>query len=164
MACPSCLNLMMKFVYIMPYRQQDTLGGYICLPSVYISPESHILFNVCKASFRLYASVHSKLCSIITGNPFYCFLTFFFHLFRNIQYFLPVLHWGFTVVSLNAVCFERALAASAASIYGNSSPVSTGRLFSLFILHGQHLSVFTVITVRSASQRNTSRRISCQAN
>lgn len=57
-------------------------------------------------------------------------------------------HWGFTVVSLNAVCFERAPAASAASIYGNDSPVSTGRLFSLFILHCQHLSIFTVITVR----------------
>ena len=30
----SCLNLMMKFVYVIPDRQQDTLGGYICFPSI----------------------------------------------------------------------------------------------------------------------------------
>ena len=136
LACPSCLNLMMKFVYIIPYRQQDTLGGYISLPSVYISPESHILFNVCKASFYLYTPVHTELCSVITGNPFYCLLTFFFHLFRNMQHFLTLLHWGFTVIPLDAVWFERASAASITSVYGNGFPVAAGRLFFLFILSG----------------------------
>ena len=52
------------------------------------------------------------------------------------------------VVPLDTVCFERASAASVTSIYGNGPPVSTGRLFSLFVLHCQHLSIFTVITVR----------------
>ena len=32
--CPSCLDLLMKFVYVIPDRQQDTLGGYICIPSI----------------------------------------------------------------------------------------------------------------------------------
>src|SRR5699024_5823476 len=112
------------------------------------SSEFHILFNVCKASFRLDASVHPELCTINTGNPLQCFLTFFFHFFRNVQYFLAVFHWCFAVVPLDAVCFEGASAASVTSIYGNSSPVSTGRLFPLFVLHRQHLSIFTVITVR----------------
>ena len=79
--CPSCLNLMMKFVYVIPDRQQDTLGGYICLSALQISSESPILFDVCKTSFHLDTSVHSKLCPILTGNLFPCLLTVLFHLF-----------------------------------------------------------------------------------
>ena len=81
LTCPSRLDFMMKFIHVIANRQQDTLGGYICLPAIQISSESHILFEVCKTSFRLDTPVHPKLCPIITGNPLQCLLTLFFHLF-----------------------------------------------------------------------------------
>ena len=32
--CLSRLNLMMKFVYVISNRQKNTLGCYICMPSI----------------------------------------------------------------------------------------------------------------------------------
>ncbi len=78
---PSRLDFIMKFIYVISDRQQDTLGGYICLSAMQISSESPILFDVCKTSFHLDTSVHSKLCPILTGNLFPCLLTVLFHLF-----------------------------------------------------------------------------------
>ena len=58
LACPSRLDLMMQLIYVVSNCQQDTLGGDVCFPTVQISPEPHILFNVRKAAFHLDTPVH----------------------------------------------------------------------------------------------------------
>ena len=87
---PVSLDLEVETVNVMSDRSQDALGQNVLFPTIPVLPESHILFYDSKASLRLDTPVHTELYPIIAGDPPETGFLLPFHLFGNVEYFLPL--------------------------------------------------------------------------
>ena len=81
---PLRLDLMMQLVDISADCKKDALCQYVFLSTVQIPTKIHVLFDVCKGTFRLNAPVHPQLCAIFTDDSFQILLPFLLHEFGHI--------------------------------------------------------------------------------
>lgn len=105
LARPIILYLMMKLVDIMGNRQDHTLGCDIFHAPIGVSTKCHICFYIGKGFFCLNAPVHSKYCSVLTGDPLQIFASFFFYCPGNIKSFHSVFHWRLAMIPFDTLCF-----------------------------------------------------------
>ena len=58
--CPPVLDPEMQLVDVPPHRKKDALGQCIFPSAIEIAPEVHVLFYICKRTFRLDAPIDPK--------------------------------------------------------------------------------------------------------